>query len=140
MLLSLIRSLAALILGLTVFAGFCLWLVLHQVSGKLFDPALYADALIAADAYPRLYSDLLTGPAGERWTRDLLGAGLPVADADLIDLMREVAPPEYLQGQTEDNLRRSAAYFRAETGQLELYVSGTGGALGSDNPGGPELP
>ena len=122
MLLSIIRSLAALILGLAVFAGFCLWLVLHQVSGKLFDPAVYADALTAADAYPRLYSDLLTGPAGERWTRDLLGAGLPVADADLIDLMREVAPPEYLQGQTEGNLRRAAAYFRAETDQLELYL------------------
>lgn len=122
MLLSLIRSLAALILGLAVFAGFCLWLVLHQVSGKLFDPAVYADALLAADAYPRLYSDLLAGPAGERWARDLLGAGLPIADADLINIMREVAPPEYLQSQTEGNLRRAAAYFRAETGQLDLYL------------------
>lgn len=122
MLLSLIRSLAALILGLAVFAGFCLWLALNQVSGKLFDPAVYADALTAADAYPRLYSDLLAGPAGPRWARDLLGAGLPIADADLIDLMREVAPPEYLQSQTEGNLRRAAAYFRAETGQLDLYL------------------
>lgn len=122
MLLSLTRSLAALILGLAVFAGFCLWLVLHQVSGKLFDPAVYADALTAADAYPRLYSDLLTGPAGPRWARDLLGNGLPIADAALIDLMREVAPPEYLQSQTEGNLRRAAAYFRAETGQLDLYL------------------
>lgn len=122
MLLSLIRSLAALILGLAVFAGFCLWLVLNQVPGKLFDPALYADALLAADAYPRLYSDLLAGPAGERWARDLLGDGLPIEDADLIDLMREVAPPEYLQRQTGGNLRRAAAYFRAETDQLELYL------------------
>lgn len=122
MLLSLIRSLAALILGLAVFAGFCLWLVLHQVSGKLFDPAIYADALTEADAYPRLYSDLLAGPAGPRWARDLLGDSLPIEDADLIDLMREVAPPEYLQSQTEGNLRRAAAYFRAETGQLELYL------------------
>ena len=122
MLLSLIRSLTALILGLAVFAGFCLWLVLNQVSGKLFDPAVYADALTAVDAYPRLYSDLLAGPAGPRWARDLLGAGLPIEDADLIDLMQEVAPPEYLQGQTEGNLRRAAAYFRAETGQLDLYL------------------
>ena len=122
MLLSLIRSLAALILGLAVFAGFCLWLLLNQVSGKLFDPALYADALTTVDAYPRLYSDLLAGPTGERWARDLLGDGLPIEDADLIALMREVAPPEYLQGQTEGNLRRAAAYFRAETGQLELYL------------------
>ena len=122
MLLSLIRSLAALILGLAVFAGFCLWLVLNQASGKLFDPAVYADALIAADAYPRLYSDLLAGPAGERWARDLLGDSLPIEDADLIDLMREVAPPEYLQSQTEGNLRRAAAYFRAETDPLDLYL------------------
>lgn len=122
MLLSLIRSVAALILGLTVFAGFCLWLILSQVSGKLFEPAVYADALVAADAYPRLYSDLLTGPAGQRWARDLLGEGLPVADADLIALMQDVAPPAYLQGQVEGNLHRAAAYFREETDGPELYL------------------
>ena len=122
MLLSLIRSVAALILGLAVFAGFGLWLILSQVSGKLYDPAVYADALTAADAYPRLYSDLLAGPAGEGWARDFLGEGLPVADADLIALMQEIAPPEYLQGQVEGNLHRAAAYFREETEPLELYL------------------
>ena len=122
MLLSLIRSLAALILALAVFAGFCLWLILSQVSGKFLYPAVYADALTAADAYPRLYSDLLAGPAGEGWARDLLGEGLPVADADLIALMQDVAPPEYLQGQVEGNLHRAAAYFRAETDGPELYL------------------
>ena len=122
MLLSLIRSVAALILALAVFAGFCLWLVLNQVSGKLLDPAVYADALAAADAYPRLYSDLLAGPAGQRWARDLLGEGLPVADANLIALMQEIAPPEYLQGQVEGNLHRAAAYFREETEPLDLYL------------------
>lgn len=122
MLLSLIRSLAALILGLAVFAGFCLWLILSQVSGKLYDPAVYAEGLAAADAYSRLYSDLLAGPAGQGWARDLLGEGLPVADADLIDLMQEIAPPQYLQGQVEGNLQRAAAYFREETDGPELYL------------------
>lgn len=122
MLLSLIRSVAALILALAVFAGFGLWLILSQVSGKLLDPEVYADALVSVDAYPRLYSDLLAGPAGQRWARDLLGEGLPVADADLIALMQEIAPPEYLQGQVEGNLQRAAAYFREETDGPELYL------------------
>lgn len=122
MLLSLIRSVAALILGLAVFAGFCLWLILSQVSGKFLDPAVYAAALVSVDAYPRIYSDLLTGPAGEGWARDLLGEGLPVADADLIALMQETAPPAYLQGQAEGNLQRAAAYFRGETEPLDLYL------------------
>ena len=122
MLLSLIRSVTALILALVVFAGFGLWLILGQVSGKLFDPAVYADALAAADAYPRLYSDLLAGPAGQRWARDLLGEGLPVADADLIALMQDVAPPAYLQSQAEGNLHRAAAYFREETDGPDLYL------------------
>ena len=122
MLLSLIRSVTALILALVVFAGFCLWLILNQVSGKFFDPAVYAAALVTVDAYPRLYSDLLAGPASQRWARDLLGEGLPVADADLIALMQDVAPPEYLQSQVEGNLQRAAAYFRAETEALELYL------------------
>ena len=122
MLLSLIRSVTALVLALVVFAGFCLWLVLNQVSGKLLDPAVYAEALVSVDAYPRLYSDLLAGPAGQGWARDLLGEGLPVADADLIALMQEIAPPEYLQSQVEGNLQRAAAYFREETDGLELYL------------------
>lgn len=122
MLLSLIRSLAALILALAVFAGFCLWLILSQVSGKLLDPAVYAAALVSVDAYPRLYSDLLAGPAGEGWARDLLGEGLPVADDDLIGLMQDVARPQYLQSQVEGNLQRAAAYFREETEPLELYL------------------
>ena len=122
MLLSLIRSVTALILGLVVFAGFCLWLILSQVSGKLLDPAVYAAALVSVDAYPRLYSDLLAGPAGQGWARDLLGEGLPVADVDLIALMQDVAPPAYLQSQVEGNLHRAAAYFRAETEALELYL------------------
>lgn len=122
MLLSLIRSLAALILALAVFAGFCLWLILNQVSGKLLDPAVYSDVLVSVDTYPRIYSDLLTGPAGQRWARDLLGEGLPVADADLIALMQEIAPPAYLQGQLEGNLHRAAAYFREETDGPELYL------------------
>ena len=122
MLLSLIRSVTALILALVVFAGFCLWLILGQVSGKFLDPAVYAAALAAADAYPRIYSDLLAGPAGQGWARDLLGEGLPVADADLIGLMQDVAPPAYLQGQVEGNLQGAAAYFREETEALQLYL------------------
>ena len=122
MLLSLIRSVTALVLALAVFAGFCLWLILSQVSGKLYDPGVYAAALVTVDTYPRLYSDLLAGPAGQGWARDLLGEGLPVADADLIALMQETAPPAYLQSQVEGNLHRAAAYFQEETDGPELYL------------------
>ncbi len=122
MLLSIVRALAALILGLAVFAGFLVWAVLNQAVGKVFDAGVYADALAGVNAYERIYGEVLAGEEGELWMRELLGENLPVDYGDLTGIVREAAPPEYLQGQVEGNLSRAAAYFQGETERLELYL------------------
>ena len=122
MLLSIVRALAALVLGLAVFAGFLVWAVFNQAAGKVFDAGVYADALAEVDAYERIYSEALAGEEGELWMGELLGENLPVDYGDLTGIVREAAPPEYLQGQVEGNLRRAAAYFQEETERLELYL------------------
>ena len=122
MLLSIVRALAALVLGLAVFAGFLVWAVLNQAAGKVFDAGVYGGALAEVDAYERIYSEVLAGEEGELWMGELLGENLPVDYGDLTGIVREAAPPKYLQGQVEGNLRWAAAYFQGETGRLELYL------------------
>ena len=122
MLLSIVRALAALVLGLAVFAGFLVWAVLNQAAGKVFDAGVYGDALAGVNAYERIYSEVLAGEEGELWMGELLGENLPVDYGDLTGIVREAAPPEYLQGQVEGNLNRAAAYFQGETERLELYL------------------
>lgn len=122
MLVSIMRSLAGLVLGLAVFVGFLVWAVLHQAAGKVFDAEVYADALAGVDAYERIYSEVLAGEEGEAWVQELVGDNLPVDYGDLTGIVRAAAPPEYLQGQVEGNLTRAAAYFQGERERLELYL------------------
>ena len=119
---TLVRALAGLVLGTLVLAGVVVWTGASQVSGKAFDAEVYAGALAEAGAYERVYTEVLGGPEGETWLRELAGDGLPVELGELVGMARRLAPPAYLQGQVEGNLRRAAAYFRGETERLELYL------------------
>ena len=119
---TLVRALAGLVLGTLVLAGVAVWTGASQVSGKAFDAEVYAGALAEAEAYERVYTEVLGGPEGETWLRELTGEGLPVEPGELVGMARRLAPPAYLQGQVEGNLRRAAAYFRGETERLELYL------------------
>ena len=119
---TLVRALAGLVLGTLVLAGVVVWTGASQVSGKAFDAEVYAGALAEAGAYERVYTEVLGGPEGETWLRELVGDGLPVEPGELVGMARRLAPPAYLQGQVEGNLRRAAAYFRGETERLELYL------------------
>ena len=119
---TLVRALAGLVLGTLVLAGVVVWTGASQVSGKAFDAEVYAGALSEAGAYERVYTEVLGGPEGETWLRELTGEGLPVEPGELVGMARRLAPPAYLQGQVEGNLRRAAAYFRGETERLDLYL------------------
>ena len=119
---TLVRALAGLVLGTLVLAGVVVWTGASQVSGKAFDAEVYAGALAEAGAYERVYTEVLGGPEGETWLGEMVGDGLPVESGELVGMARRLAPPAYLQGQVEGNLRRAAAYFRGETERLELYL------------------
>ena len=121
MLLWILRSVLSFVLGLLVFGAFLVYVVFSALNG-LFDDRVYADALVEADAYQRLYSQAYA----IAW--EDFGEIPGVSYADLVAMVREVAPPAYLQEQVEDNLERMAAYFGkgkepdAETDRLELYL------------------
>ena len=101
------------------------YLVINNLSDRLFDHQTYTDALLEGNAYQRLYSEVLPKYGPEALVRvPLKETPLAVlADtADTFPLLLELMPPEYLQGQVESNIERSAANFTQETDRLELYL------------------
>ena len=121
-LLWIIRFMAAFLLGLLVWGGLLTWLVFNQLSGKLFDDRIYAAALVERDAYQRSYSQALPESSLETFIGSRLGELPGFSPTDLAATLEVVAPPDYLQEQTEGNLKRAAAYFQGETDRLELYA------------------
>ena len=116
-----LRSVLSFVLGLLVFGAFLVYVVFSALNG-LFDDRVYADALVEADAYQRVYSQ------ADAIAWEDFGEIPGVSYADLVAMVREVAPPAYLQEQVEDNLGRASAYFGkgkepdTETDRLELYL------------------
>ena len=72
---------------------------------RLDDPEVYAAAFSEADAYDRIYDEVLAdGELRERTSRLLGGVDFAVHD-EAVDVLRQVMPPEYLREQVEANIR-----------------------------------
>ena len=116
---------AAFVLGLLILGALLSFLVLNNLSDRLFDPQTYTDALLEGNAYQRLHSEVLPKYRFETLDREPSKETPLAVHADLADtlsLWPELMPPEYLPGQVESNIERSAAYFTQETDRLELYL------------------
>ena len=116
-----LRSVLALVLGVVVFFGFLSLLLLNNVSDKMLSADFYIDTLDAEDTYERVYTDVLLDDELRGTTQDLLG-DVEVTQEDIVDLLREVMPPEYLRSQVEGSIQRTVDYFNEERDTLELYV------------------
>ena len=117
-----VRALAGLVLGMVVFAGLLYYLLVVNFSQRLEDPEVYNVAISDTNAYSRIYDEVLVDEALEDHTKDLLG-GLEVSiDDEAVDLLRDVMPPAYLQEQTEENVDRFTDFLRHEHEDLEIYV------------------
>ena len=117
-----VRALAGLVLGMVVFAGLLYYLLVVNFSQRLEDPEVYNVAISDTNAYSRIYDEVLVDEALENHTKDLLG-GLEVSiDDEAVDLLRDVMPPAYLQEQTEENVDRFTGFLRHEHEDLEIYV------------------
>ena len=120
--LSIIRSVAALVLGVVVFFGFLFLLPLTNFSDKLLSAEFYTDTISGEDTYNRIYDEVLLDEELERTTQDLLGGVQVVSQAEIVGLLREIIPPEYLQSQVEDSIHRTVDYFNEDRERLDLYV------------------
>ena len=118
----LLQVLAGILLGIVVFAGLFYYLVVVNVAQRIENPEVYNAAIEDADAYNRIYDEVLVDEAVEEQTGNLLG-NLEIEDSgEAVAVLREVMPPAYLQEQTEANIDRFTGYLRHESEDLEIYV------------------
>ena len=117
-----LKAALSVVLGLAIAAGLGFYLVVTNATQRLDDAAVYNAALSETDAYARIYDDVLPDEALEDETGDLLG-NVAISDQDdVVDVLRQIFPPDYLQEQTEANVERFTAFLRYERDDLELFV------------------
>ena len=119
---TLLRAVASVALGMAVVAGLGFYLVVTNVTQRLDDAEVYTAALSETDAYARIHDEVLPDEALAEQTEDLLDDTGTVDQDDVVDVLRRVFPPDYLQEQTEANVERFTAFLRYERDDLALYV------------------
>ena len=118
---TLLRVLGSLILGLVATAGLLYLLVVVNFAQRLEDPQLYRSAFTETDAYNRIYDEVLVDAAVQDQTLDLLG-GVGLETQESIEVLRDVMPPAYLQEQTEANIDRFTGFLSHDLERLDLYL------------------
>ena len=121
--LTVLRALAGLVLGLAVFAGLLYFLVVVNFSQRLVESEVYNVAISDTDAYNRVYNEVLVDEALKGQTGNLLGDVDIQVHEEAVEVLREVMPPAYLQEQTEENIDRFTEFLRYEREELEIYAS-----------------
>ena len=121
--LTLVRTLAGLVLGLVIFGGLLYFLVVVNFSRNLVKSEVYNVAITDTDAYNRIYDEVLVDEDFRDQTSNLLGDFELQAHDQTVDVLRTVLPPAYLRQQTEDNIDRFTGFLRHDHEGLEIYVS-----------------
>lgn len=119
---SILRSGAAMVLGVVIFVGFLFFLILNNFSDKLLSADFYNDTIAAEDTYNRIYDEVLVDEELLDKTEEFLGDIQVVNHQDIIDLMREIMPPAYIQAQVEGAIERTIAYVNEDVDELDVYV------------------
>ena len=120
-----LRPIASFFLGIVVFVGLILLAVGGNLTGKLLDPHFYTGILAEQDTYNRIYTEVLpeviVNPETEQITRDLLG-DIDVDPADIVPLLQDILPTDYIQSQVEDAIERTVGYLNGDLEELEVYL------------------
>ncbi|HLF04629.1 MAG TPA: hypothetical protein VI855_05380 [Dehalococcoidia bacterium] len=128
-----VRSLISSVLGMVIFLSFLALLLVNSLSGKLLNDEFYTRALASENAYQRIYDEVLVDPEVRREIQGILGDSGLLSYQDLLQVLREVAPPEYLQAQVEAAIESSVDYFAGDTDTWTAYVE-LGPALDNVKP------
>lgn len=121
-LITIIRAGAAMVLCVVIFVGFLAFLILNNFSDKLLSSEFYTNTIAAEDTYNRIYEEVLVDEELSDRTSEFLGDIQIVTHQDIVDLMREIVPPEYIQAEVERTIERTIAYINEDVDVLEAYV------------------
>ena len=121
-LIPLFRAFVALVLFVIIFAGFLSYLIVNNVAGKLLSADFYTNTLESEDTYNRIYNDVLLDGELEQTTGRLLGDIQIASHQEVVELLREIMPPEYIQSEVEGAIGRTVDYFNEDAENLGLYI------------------
>jgi hypothetical protein len=127
------RSVALLRIGtalalVAVVAGFLVSTTVVVVRRQVLDAGTYTSALVRADVYDRVYTEILADPALGEAKEDLLAdidlGGLDPETARILatNSLRWALPPATLRRGTERFVAAVLAYVRGETGRIDGSV------------------
>jgi hypothetical protein len=125
-----VGALASVALAVVFVAGFLVLSSAVVVRAGVLDPGVYTDAMVRADAYDRVYTEVLADPEmADALERLLGGLELPAsapAAADLRTLgtttARLALPPATLRRGTENAVGATLAYLRGDVARLDPDV------------------
>ena len=103
------------------FFGFLFLLLANNLTDKLLSADFYSNIISGQDTYDRIYDEVLLDEELARTTQDLLG-NVQVPQEEIVSLLREIMPRDYLQSQVEGSIQRTVDYFKKDLERLELYV------------------
>ncbi|MCK9924838.1 hypothetical protein MXD61_23720 [Frankia sp. AgPm24] len=109
--------LAYLALVLVVAVGAVPLVLILTASRTVLNPAFYSQSLNRADAYDRLYTEVLPDPAV-----GALLAGLPIDGSLITANLRTVLPPATVEAMTDEQITRVVDYLRGQANDVELAV------------------
>ena len=121
-LIPLFRAFVALVLFVIIFVSFLSYLIVNNVAGKLLSADFYTNTLESEDTYNRIYNDVLLDGELEQTTGRLLGDIQIASHQEVIELLREIMPPEYIQSEVEGAIGRTVDYFNEDAENLGLYI------------------
>ena len=121
-LIPLFRAFVALVLFVIIFVGFLSYLIVNNVAGKLLSADFYTNTLESEDTYNRIYNDVLLDGELEQTTGRLLGDIQIASHQEVVELLREIMPPEYIQSEVEGAIGRTVDYFNEDAENLGLYI------------------
>ena len=117
-----VRAAAALVLGVVVFVGFLFLMLVGNFSDKLLNADFYKDTIAGQDSYNRIYDDVLLDEELKDKKDELLGNIKVVDNEEIVELLRQILPPAYLQSQVEGSIDRTIDYLNEEVDELEAFV------------------
>jgi len=117
-----LRFVATPILGIVISVGFLLMLLEKNLSEMLLNAEFYSRTIAEQQTYDRIYDEVLLDQEMQKTTQGLLGDIEVASHEDIVGLLKEIMPPEYLQSQVDVAIRRSVDYLNEEAETLEIYV------------------
>ncbi len=116
-----LRIITALILSIPVLLSFSYYLFGTAIQNTFLQPGYVTESLVDSELYNRIYDEILLAAEFDEWTDSLVG-NFHLSNDEKITLLRQVIPPEYVQGETERSVATLVNYLRDDVDSLEVFI------------------